>query len=182
METKILVDADGADVFVVGTMCLGRVFRDLLREWADKTLMAGSASSRLGCRRLRGDPRRRSVMYPFRPKSIDEPLAACTPGVRRLVQADAQTHSRRRTGSYGLRPGWGVIGCAAYFSYVLPMQDHVRVGLERGVAIPDPENLLEEVAARCATFRSGGLLAPLASPDLLRVAATIGPPRRRRRR
>ena len=122
-------------------------------------------------------------MFPFRPDSIDELLATCTPGVRRLAQA-----ARKRVlavvpgATEKLRPGWGLIGynAPAYFAYVLLMRDHVRIGFEWGVSLPDPEGLLEGSGrqVRHVTIRRPTELRSRALADLLGRAAVIGPPGR----
>ena len=85
-------------------------------------------------------------MMPFRGDSIEGLLAACEPKVRRVAGA-----ARKRIlgivpdATEKLRRGWGLIGYSApaYFAFIAPGPDEVRIGFEWGVMLPDPKRLLE---------------------------------------
>jgi hypothetical protein len=54
-----------------------------------------------------------------------------------------------------VRPGWGLIGYdvpngrrTAYFGFVWPEPEHVHLGFEHGVAMDDPEGLLQGTGRR----------------------------------
>jgi len=128
------------------------------------------------------------VTFPsYRKDSIQELLAACSPAVRRLVQA-----SRRRVlavvpgATERLRAGWGILGYDAprYFAFVAPQADHVRIGFERGVLLDDPEGLLEGTGTqvRHVRIRRASDLRRPGLERLLRQAAGMGRPRRKTRR
>ena len=124
-------------------------------------------------------------MMPFRAGSIDELLSTCTPRARRLTEA-----ARRRIlrvvpeAVEKLRPGWGLIGynAPAYFAFIAPGRDAVRIGFEWGVMLSDPNRLLEGGGSqvRYVTVRSSRDLGSLAVAELLRAAAAIRPPPRAR--
>jgi hypothetical protein len=120
-------------------------------------------------------------------ESIDELLALCEPSVRRLAES-----ARKRIlavvpdAKEKLRPGWGLIGynAPAYFAFIEPARNQVRIGFEWGVMLPDPKRLLEGDGSqvRYFTLRTA---AALRSPELtafLRAAAAIRPPPREARR
>jgi hypothetical protein len=119
--------------------------------------------------------------------SIDELLSACEPGVRRLANA-----ARKRISTVvphateKLRPGWGLIGynAPAYFAFIAPARDHVRIGFEWGVMLADPQRILEGSGSqvRHVTIRTAGDLRAPALAELIRAAASIRPPPRPRRR
>lgn len=125
----------------------------------------------------------------YRRDSVQELLDRCTPAVRRLVSA-----SRRRIlaavpgATERLRAGWGILGYDAprYFAFVAPMKDHVRIGFERGVLLPDPAGLLEGngTQVRHVVVRRVGELRNPALAALLREAAgtPLARPRRVRRK
>ncbi len=112
----------------------------------------------------------------YRRDSVEELLERCTPAVRRLVQA-----SRRRIlavvpgATERLRAGWGILGYDAprYFAFVAPMKDHVRIGFERGVVLPDPAGILEGngTQVRHVVVRKPSELRNPALAALLREAA-----------
>lgn len=114
-----------------------------------------------------------------RADSIEELLAACTPKVRRLAEA-----ARRRIvtvvpdATERLRPGWGLIGynAPAYFAFMAPGRDHVRIGFEWGVKLPDPKRLLEGSGSqvRHVTIRTTKALRSPALAELLRAGASRG--------
>jgi hypothetical protein len=116
--------------------------------------------------------------------SIDELLAARSPEVRELAR-DAGTrimsvvpHATER-----IRAGWGLIGynAPAYFAFVVPGEDSVRIGFEWGAELPDPSGLLEGKGkqVRYFTVRAAKDLDTRALADLLAAAAAM-PPRPRR--
>lgn len=120
----------------------------------------------------------------LRPRSIDELIAPYAPAVRRLAHA-----ARRRImalvpdATEKLRPGWGLIGYNApsYFAFVAPLADHVRIGFEWGVELPDPFKLLDGSGAqvRHLSIRKTADLRGARFADLVRAAAALPPPRRR---
>lgn len=83
-----------------------------------------------------------------------------------------------------LRSGWGLIGynAPAYFAFIVPERDKLRIGFEWGVMLPDPNRLLEGTAShvRYVTIRTARGVAAPALANLLRAAAVIRPPRRGR--
>ncbi len=42
-------------------------------------------------------------------------------------------------------PGWKLIGYrnGRYFAFIAPYPDHIRLGFEHGISLPDPDNLLK---------------------------------------
>lgn len=126
-------------------------------------------------------------MMPFRPRTIDELLSICTPKTRRLVEsARARIQSIVPGATEKLRPGWGLIGynAPAYFAFIVPERDALRIGFEWGVMLSDPRGLLEGTGSqvRYVTIRTARDLAAPPLAELLRAAATIRPPPRARRR
>ncbi len=117
----------------------------------------------------------------YRVASVDDLMARCTPRVRRLVEA-----ARRRVvaavpgANERLRAGWGLIGydAPAYFAYVAPMKDHVRIGFERGAVLDDPGRLLEGTGrqVRHVVIRTAEELRARALAALLRQAAGLRGP------
>ncbi len=124
-------------------------------------------------------------MMHFRAGSIHELLSTCTPKTRRLAEA-----ARKRIlrvvpeATEKLRPGWGLIGynAPAYFAFIAPERDALRIGFEWGVMLADPTRLLEGTGSqvRYVTIRSARDLAGPAVAELLRAAAAIRPPPRAR--
>jgi hypothetical protein len=113
----------------------------------------------------------------YRVASVEDLLARCAPGVRRLVEASRRAVLAAVPGSTErLRAGWGLLGYDApgYFAYVVPQRDHVRIGFERGVLLEDPDGLLEEdgTQVRHVTIRATRDLARPALAALLRQAAS----------
>ena len=111
-----------------------------------------------------------------RPGSIDELLLVCGPEARGLAEA-----ARKRIlnvvpdATERLRAGWGLIGynAPAYFAFIVPADDHVRIGFEWGVALPDPAGLLEGDGKQVRYVRIGSMkdLRTPALADLLAAAA-----------
>jgi hypothetical protein len=125
-------------------------------------------------------------MIPLRADSIEELLAACPPATRRLAMAARRQILRVVPQAIEkLRPGWGLIGynAPAYFAFIAPGPDGVRIGFEWGVMLADPARLLEGTGSqvRYVAIRSTRDLATPAFADLLRGAAAIRPPPRARR-
>jgi hypothetical protein len=114
----------------------------------------------------------------YRVASIEDLLSRCSPPVRRLVEG-----ARRRVltavpgATERLRAGWGLIGydAPAYFAYVVPMRDHVRIGFERGVVLEDPDGLLQGTGTqvRHVVIRAAAALGAPALAALLRQAAGL---------
>ena len=112
----------------------------------------------------------------YRVASIEDLLARCPPAIRRLAEA-----ARRRIlaavpgATERLRAGWGLIGydAPAYFAYLAPMKDHVRIGFERGAVLEDPGGLLQGTGTqvRHVEVRSATELRAPALAALLRQAA-----------
>jgi len=113
---------------------------------------------------------------PFRRDSVEELIARTAPPLRPLLAA-----ARRRVlqvvpgATERLRAGWGLLGydCPRYFAYLVPMPDHVRLGFERGVLLPDPAGLLRGTGTqvRHVELRRLADLRTPALADLLREAA-----------
>ncbi len=83
--------------------------------------------------------------------SAEEFLSGWPPRVRRL--AEAARRCIRTAVPYAterVRPGWRLIGynAPAYFAFVAPERDHVRIGFEWGVMLSDPSRLLEGSASQ----------------------------------
>jgi hypothetical protein len=78
-------------------------------------------------------------------------------------------------------PGWNLIGfrCRAgrgskYFCFVAPMEDHVRLGFEYGVALEDPHGVLEGDGAQVRYVRLDDARAVTAAlRSLIREAAAV---------
>lgn len=114
--------------------------------------------------------------------SAAEFLTAFPPDVCRLGEAARQRilkvvpHAAER-----VRVGWQLIGynAPAYFAFIAPQHDHLRIGFEWGVMLPDPARLLEGTGSqvRYVSIHAAKDLRRSALADLLRVAATIRPPR-----
>ncbi len=120
----------------------------------------------------------------YRRASVKELLERCVPSVRRVVEA-----ARRRIlatvpgATERLRAGWGILGYDAprYFAFVAPMADHVRIGFERGVLLPDPAGILEGtgtqvrhvVVRHVADLRRPALAALLREAAAMRAARSV---------
>ena len=81
-----------------------------------------------------------------RASSIGELLSICSPRARALAESARERIAAVVPGATEkLRAGWGLIGynAPAYFAYILPAEDHLKIGFEWGVALPDPAGLLE---------------------------------------
>lgn len=123
----------------------------------------------------------------IRPSSIEELLAGCDVPQRRLVEAARQAIlAAVPTATERFRPGWGLIGynAPAYFAFIAVETERVRVGFEWGVALFDPDRLLEGDGrqVRYVTVHSPGDLAQPSFIALLHEAAALRPPRRQRTR
>jgi hypothetical protein len=108
--------------------------------------------------------------------SSEQLLAKCTPSVRNLAQlARKRVLSIIPTVEERVRAGWGLIGynAPAYFAFIAPKQDHVIIGFERGILLPDPQRVLEGSGSqvRHVTIRSRSDLESPALAQLLRAAA-----------
>lgn len=68
------------------------------------------------------------------------------------------------------RPGWNLVGYRrrGYFAFVAPMDDHVRLGFEHGVLLPDPAGLLAGAGkqVRYVVLRT---VADLENPAVVRL-------------
>ena len=92
-----------------------------------------------------------------------------------------------------VRPGWRLIGYdlpvgrrTVYFAYVAPEPIHVHLGFEHGVAMSDPDRLLEGAhlrlrKVRFLTFRVGDVISEPALAGLVREAARVASMSRGRR-
>jgi hypothetical protein len=84
-----------------------------------------------------------------------------------------------------VRPGWRLIGYEVpvgrrlrYFAYVAPEPIHVHLGFEYGIAVPDPDGLLEGAhlnlrQVRYVTYRPGDEVPEPALVRLTREAAAV---------
>lgn len=122
-------------------------------------------------------------MSPLRPRTLEELLSICTPRTRRLVESARARIQRVVPGATEkLRPGWGLIGynAPAYFAFIVPERDALRIGFEWGVMLSDPRGLLEGTGnqVRYVTIRKTKDLAAPALSELLRAAAAVRPPPR----
>lgn len=102
----------------------------------------------------------------------------CQVARKRIIKAVPQAVEK-------LRPGWQLIGYNAprYFAFVAPKADHVMLGFEWGVMLPNLDGLLEGsgTQVRFVTVRSEQVLRSQALLELLRSAAALVPPPRRSR-
>lgn len=92
-----------------------------------------------------------------------------------------------------VRPGWRVIGYdlpvgrrTVFFAWILPQQEHIHLGFVHGVALADPQHLLQGQRgvklARWTTFLPGDEPDERALRELLTEAAVVaGMPRELRR-
>jgi hypothetical protein len=80
-----------------------------------------------------------------------------------------------------VRPGWKLIGynAPAYFVYIAPQVDHLRIGFEWGILLSAPRGLLEGSGSqvRHVSIHAAKELRNPALADLLRAAAALRPPR-----
>jgi hypothetical protein len=122
---------------------------------------------------------------PARATSIPALLASWDPRARRLAELARPRILRAVPDAQEkLRAGWGLIGynAPAYFAFLAPGVDCLRIGFEWGVVLPDPQRLLEGTGkqVRYVTIRNAAELRREALADLLREAASLpAPPRRR---
>ena len=80
--------------------------------------------------------------------TVEQILAGHTPDVQVLaVQLRDLFHERVPQAREKVYPGWHAIGYthpgSGYFGAIFPQTDHVRIGLEYGALLPDPDGLLE---------------------------------------
>ena len=116
------------------------------------------------------------------PMSAEQFLATYAAPVRQLALA-----ARERIlavvpeATERVRPGWKLIGynAPAYFAFIAPQQDHVRIGFEWGVLLSDPAGLLQGSGSqvRYVHLHTRSDLRSRALPELLRTAAALRPPR-----
>jgi hypothetical protein len=114
--------------------------------------------------------------------SPEQFLAAFPVPVRRLAHA-----ARERIltvvpdATERVRPGWKLIGynAPAYFAFIVPQQERLRIGFEWGALLSDPQGLLEGTGSqvRYVTIRAASELRSRALAELLRSAAALRPPR-----
>jgi hypothetical protein len=119
------------------------------------------------------------------PQSVEQFLSAYPTPVQRLAQLARQRivgvvpEAKER-----VRTGWKLIGynAPAYFAFIAPQQDHVRIGFEWGIALPDPTGLLEGSGSqvRHVSIHAARALERPALAELLRAAAALRPPPRDR--
>ncbi|MDZ4694508.1 MAG: TfoX/Sxy family protein [Deltaproteobacteria bacterium] len=76
----------------------------------------------------------RELLKDHRPK-VQQLTSAARMLLKKVVPAAVES----------VRPGWKLLGFSAprYFAFVMPMNDHVRVGFEHGVLLDDQWDLLE---------------------------------------
>jgi hypothetical protein len=100
-------------------------------------------------------------------------MAACRAVLRAVPSAEER-----------LRPGWKLIGYSAprYFAFVAPKADHVEIGFEWGIMLPNLDELLVGSGSqvRVVVVRDRTVLSSPALAELLRVAAKLAPPPRAR--
>jgi hypothetical protein len=104
---------------------------------------------------------------------VDDFRSGLDPVVRRVAEAARKRivgvvpHATER-----VRLGWRLIGynAPAYFAYISFERDHVRIGFEWGVMLPDPASLLQGHGAqvRCVVVRTAQDLQ-FATPGTARV-------------
>ncbi len=124
-------------------------------------------------------PRRRGHVDP------EEILSGHSAEIRTLAeQARAIVRERVPHASEAGYPGWRLIGYRAphYFCFVAPQPDHVRVGFEYGVALPDPKGVLEPMGkqVRFVRLEPGKRIPKAALRALIEAAAQYTPPARKR--
>jgi hypothetical protein len=119
------------------------------------------------------------------PLSAEQFLSAFAAPVRELAQATRQRIRSVVPGAVErVRPGWKLIGynAPAYFAFIAPQRDHVRIGFEWGILLPDPAGLLQGSGSqvRHVCVQTERELRRAALADLLRAAAALKPPPRDR--
>lgn len=106
------------------------------------------------------------------------PVRALAQAARRRILAVVPDAVER------VRPGWKLIGynAPAYFAFIAPQRDHVRIGFEWGILLRDPTGLLEGSGSqvRHVSVHTAADLRRAALADLLRAAAALKPPPRDR--
>jgi hypothetical protein len=110
--------------------------------------------------------------------SVEDFLKGFAPLLRRLAEAararisSAVPHATER-----VRLGWRLIGynAPAYFAFISFERDHIRIGFEWGVLLPNHSGLLEGTGSqvRYVTIRSSADLRRAALTELLQSAAAI---------
>jgi hypothetical protein len=115
--------------------------------------------------------------------SVEDFLRGFEPPLRQLAEAARKRilavvpHATER-----VRIGWRLIGynAPAYFAFISCERDHVRIGFEWGVLLPDHSGLLEGIGSqvRYVAIRSPADLRKAALTALLQTAAAIVPPPR----
>ena len=155
---------------------------ELTRDHAHQPGRVARKSSHIARKRAERQPGETLTSSP-RAATIEALLAPCPPRVRRLAEAARQRILAVVPDAVEkLRAGWGLIGYSApgYFAFVLPMSDHVRIGFEWGVMLPDRAGLLQGTGAQVryvVITRQQDLRAP-ALALLIREAAALRPPAR----
>ncbi len=119
--------------------------------------------------------------------AVEDFVAQLSPRVGGLIRAARAKIVKVVPGAVErLRPGWGLIGynAPAYFAFIVPAEDHVKIGFERGVELWDPEALLEGTGkqVRYVVIGSRRALQSAALTALLRQAAALGSRESARRR
>ncbi len=113
-------------------------------------------------------------------------LESYPPDVRRIAeQLRAIVRRAAPQAVERVRPGWRLIGYdlpvgrrQTYFAYVAPEREHVHLGFEHGILVPDPDRLLEGAhlnlrKVRYVTYRPGDEVPEPALERLAREAARV---------
>jgi hypothetical protein len=117
---------------------------------------------------------------------VEDFLRGFTPSVRELAEeARKQILSVVPHATERVRLGWRLIGynAPAYFAFISFEREHVRIGFEWGILLPNDSGLLEGTGSqvRYVTIRSPANLGSAGLIVLLQSAAAIVPPARVRR-
>jgi len=117
--------------------------------------------------------------------SVEEFLRAFHPPLVQLAEgARSRILSAVPHASERVRLGWRLIGynAPAYFAFISFERDHIRIGFEWGILLPNHSGLLEGTGSQVRTIpvRSAADLRKAALTALLRSAAAIVPPPRTR--
>ena len=113
--------------------------------------------------------------------TVDEFLERFDPAVRETSRAAAALIHESVPGVIvRVHLGWNLIGyrCPAgrssrYFCFIAPLDDHVRLGFEYGIALDDPDELLEGDGTQVRYVRLDGRKMPLSLRPLIREAAAV---------